>query len=48
MSKKISYTLLTLLFAFAVHTSQTLMTILFGLLSSFILLSTKKNVEKTK
>ena len=37
-----------LLFAFAVHTAQTLMTILFGLFSSFILLSTKKNVEKTK
>jgi uncharacterized protein (TIRG00374 family) len=37
-----------LLFAFAVHTAQTLMTIIFGLFSSFILLSTKKNVEKTK
>jgi len=37
-----------LLFAFAVHTAQTLMTIIFGLFSSFILLSTKKNVRKTK
>jgi hypothetical protein len=37
-----------LLFAFAVHTAQTLMTIIFGLFSSFILLSTKKNVETTK
>jgi uncharacterized protein (TIRG00374 family) len=37
-----------LLFAFAVHTAQTLMTIIFGLFSSFILLSSKKNVEKTK
>jgi len=37
-----------LLFAFAVHTAQTLMTIIFGLFSSFVLLSTKKNVEKTK
>jgi len=37
-----------LLFAFAVHTAQTLMTIIFGLFSSFILLSTKKNVKTTK
>ncbi len=37
-----------LLFAFAVHTAQTLMTIIFGLFSSFILLSTKKNVKKNK
>lgn len=37
-----------LLFAFAVHTAQTLMTIIFGLFSSFILLSTKKNVETIK
>ncbi len=37
-----------LLFAFAVHTAQTLMTIIFGLFSSFTLLSIKKNVETTK
>ena len=36
------------LFPIAVHTSQTLMTIIFGLFSSFILLSNKKNVETTK
>ena len=34
-----------LLFAFAVHTAQTLMTIVFGVISSLLLLSHKKNID---
>ena len=34
-----------LLFAFAVHTAQTLMAIVFGVISSLLLLSYKKNNE---
>ena len=35
-----------LLFAFAVHTAQTLMTIIFGIISSFLLLSNNKNANE--
>ena len=35
-----------LLFAFAVHTAQTLMAIVFGIISSLLLLSHKKNIDE--
>ena len=35
-----------LLFAFAVHTAQTLMTIVFGIISSLLLISHKKNTDE--